>query len=108
MSEILNLEKKYPLLFKTATYLKTKSPMFKNTIPKQMKNNFNFELDERICENGLKMSNNDYNIYCSNLNNLIDMSKEFLKLQKIWKKLENIYIRNLTKLKKTNTMLITK
>ena len=82
MSEILNLEKKYPLLFKTATYLKTKSPMFKNTIPKQMKNNFNFELSERICENGLKMSNNDYNIYCSNLNNLIDMSKEFLKLQK--------------------------
>ena len=56
--------------------------MFKNTIPKQMKNNFNFELSERICENGLKMSNNDYNIYCSNLNNLIDMSKEFLKLQK--------------------------
>tara|TARA_Y100000782_G_C10102957_1_gene231226 strand:- start:61 stop:891 length:831 start_codon:yes stop_codon:yes gene_type:complete len=47
-----------------------------------MKNNFNFELSERICENGLKMSNNDYNIYCSNLNNLIDMSKEFLKLQK--------------------------
>jgi len=82
MSEIYNLEKKYPLLSKTTTYLKTKSVMFRNTIPKQMKHNFNFELSEQICEIGLKMSNNDWKTFCTNLDNLIDMSKEFLKLQK--------------------------
>ena len=80
--EILDLAEKYPLLFKTVNYLKTTSSIFKNTIGKQMNHNFNFELSERICENGLKMSNNNWDTYCSNLNNLVDMSIEFLKLQK--------------------------
>ncbi len=47
-----------------------------------MKQNFNFELAERIFENGLRMANNSWDTYCSNLNNLIDMSIKFLRLQK--------------------------
>lgn len=82
MSEILDLEKNYPLLSKTTAYLKTSSIMFRNTIPKQMKHNFNFELSEQICQIGLKMANNDWKTFCINLDNLIEMSKEFLKLQK--------------------------
>ena len=82
MAEILDLEKKYPLVFKTAKYLKNESSLFENTIGKQMKQNFNFELAERIFENGLRMANNSWDTYCSNLNNLIDMSIKFLRLQK--------------------------
>ena len=82
MSETSNLEKNNELLEKTVSYLKTKSVMFRNTIPKQMKSNFNFKLSEEICAIGLQLSNNNWETYCSNLDNLIDMSKEFLKLQK--------------------------
>ena len=82
MAEILDLEKKYPLVFKTAKYLKNQSSLFENTIGKQMKHNFNFELAERIFENGLRMVDNNWDTYCSNLNNLIDMSIQFLRLQK--------------------------
>jgi 2-polyprenyl-3-methyl-5-hydroxy-6-metoxy-1,4-benzoquinol methylase len=82
LAEILDLEKKYPLVFKTAKYLKNESSLFENTIGKQMKQNFNFELAERIFENGLRMANNSWDTYCSNLNNLIDMSIKFLRLQK--------------------------
>lgn len=82
MSETYNLEKDYELLAKTVEYLKTKSIMFRNTMPKLMKLNFNFKLSEEICTIGLKLSNNNWEMYCSNLDNLIEMSKEFLKLQK--------------------------
>ena len=82
MSDTYNLEKDYELLTKTVEYLKTKSIMFRNTMPKLMKLNFNFKLSEEICTIGLKLSNNNWEMYCSNLDNLIEMSKEFLKLQK--------------------------
>jgi hypothetical protein len=40
MSDTYNLEKDYELLTKTVEYLKTKSIMFRNTMPKLMKLNF--------------------------------------------------------------------
>ena len=63
MAEILDLEKKYPHVFKTAKYLKNESSLFENTIGIQMKQNFNFELAERIFENGLRMANNSWDTY---------------------------------------------
>jgi hypothetical protein len=39
-----------------------------------MKLNFNFKLSEEICTIGLKLSNNSWEMYCSNLDNLIEIS----------------------------------
>ena len=74
MSDTYNLEKDYELLAKSVAYLKTKSIMFRNTMPKLMKLNFNFKLSEEICTIGLKLSNNSWEMYCSNLDNLIEIS----------------------------------
>ncbi len=74
------LEKQYPLFCKTAYYIQSKAVFFQRTIENQINNKFNFELAERICTTGLEISGN-WKQYCQNIDNLIKMSVDFLKLQ---------------------------
>jgi SAM-dependent methyltransferase len=75
------MECNYPIFDKTANYLKNKAPFFRKTIPNQINTNFNFELAERLCKTGLSICDNNWDDYFKKLNNLIDMSIDFLKLQ---------------------------
>lgn len=74
------IESLYPIFYKTAFHLKTILPSFERTIENQINDKFNFEFAERICSTGLKISGS-WDQYFSNLNNLKEMSMDFLKLQ---------------------------
>jgi len=76
-----DIEKKHPTFFKTSIYLQNKAIFFQNSIPKLIEKDYDFELAERICKNGLILSSNDWYEYQKNLNNLIELSFDFLKLQ---------------------------
>ncbi len=74
------IEKSYPVFYKTANYLISILPSFERTIENQINNEFDFEFAERICTMGLKISKN-WQQYCSHVNNLKEMSQDFLRLQ---------------------------
>lgn len=75
------LEKKYPIFFKTIYHLFNEKNFYRKTIPNMLNSNFDYELAERICKNGLIISNNDWELYKKRINVLTDLSLEFLTLQ---------------------------
>ena len=79
--KIQETQEKYPNFYDTANYLQNKTFFFKKSLPKLIQTNFNFELAERLCKTGLNLFNNDQNLYYKKLDELIDMSLRFLKLQ---------------------------
>jgi len=74
-------QKNYPILFKSTEYLKNQANFFRESIPKLIENEYDFELAESVCRNGLRISSNDWDVYQKRLNNLIELSFDFLKLQ---------------------------
>ena len=83
---IEKIKKNYPLLYETSTYLQNHAFFFRNTIPKLFDSKYDYEFAERICKNALKASYNSMNDYFLHLNNLIDLSIDFLKFQIILEK----------------------
>ena len=83
MSEIKSreLEKDFPVFYKTANYLKNRVNFFKYSLPKLFDANYNYELAERLCKIGLEISSNDWGKYFKNVDGLIYLSLDFLKLQ---------------------------
>lgn len=78
---IQEIEIKFPILNKTATYLQNKMNFFKDSIPRLLDDNFDYELGERICKIGFKMSEKNWDKYFQRVDSLANMSLEFLKLQ---------------------------
>lgn len=76
-----DIEIKFPMLFKTATYLQNKMGFFKDSIPRLFDEDFDYELGERICKTGFEMSGEEWNQYYKHVDGLANMSLEFLKLQ---------------------------
>ncbi len=81
------LEESYPVFCKTVYHIQNKAIFLKRTIENQINSEFNFELAERICATGLTISDN-WEQYCHHVDNLIEMSMDFLKLQIELKKTE--------------------
>lgn len=77
----MNENNKFHLTYKTASYLHDKANFFKNSLPKLLVEGYDFELAERICQIGFQASDNEPEKYFKNLNGLIDLSIDFLKLQ---------------------------
>lgn len=75
------LYKKYPTFSKTVNYLFNEKNFYRKTIPNLISSNFDFALAERICENALIISNNNWETYKKRVNNLTHLSLEFLTLQ---------------------------
>jgi 2-polyprenyl-3-methyl-5-hydroxy-6-metoxy-1,4-benzoquinol methylase len=76
-----NLEQKFPIFHRTSNYLQSKANFFKNSLPPLFAHNYNYDLAERVCKTGLHASSNNWNEYFKNVDNLIDLSIDFLKLQ---------------------------
>jgi len=76
-----DIQIKFPILFKTATYLQNKMGFFKDSIPKLLDEEFDYELGERICKTGFEMSGENWDQYYKHVDGLANMSLEFLKLQ---------------------------
>jgi 2-polyprenyl-3-methyl-5-hydroxy-6-metoxy-1,4-benzoquinol methylase len=82
----MNIEKKYPMFHETSVHLQNKANFFKISLPKLFDEKYNFELAERICQIGFKASENNREKYFKNVNGLIQLSLDFLKLQVLLEK----------------------
>lgn len=76
-----NLEKEYPTFYRTVEHLQKKANFFKNSLPKLFDSKYNYELAERVCKTALQVSSNQWNEYLRNVDSLIGLSLDFLKLQ---------------------------
>lgn len=76
-----NLQNRYPLVYKTVTYLQASASFYKKTLTRLLETSFDFELAERICNTALEMSSNNWETYLKNLDKLTEMNYEFLRLQ---------------------------
>jgi len=78
---IQEIEKKYPMLNKTAIYLQNNMSFFKDSIPRLFDKDFDYNFVERICKTGFQMSDNNWEKYFEHVDSLAKMSLEFLRLQ---------------------------
>lgn len=76
-----DIGKKFPLFNKTSLYLQNKAKFFKTTLPSLFDLDYDYDFAERICNTGLVASGNDLEKYFENVDRLIDLSLDFLKLQ---------------------------
>lgn len=77
----LELLKEYPILQKTTEYLQNKTFLMTKMCDRLFNDDFDFDLAERICKQGLDLNSNNWDRYYEKLDNLIDLSLEFLTLQ---------------------------
>jgi len=79
--DLSKIQLEYPTFYETVEYLRGKTFFFKKTLDRLLDSEFNYGLAERICKTALHITGNDRVKYYKNVDELVDMSLQFLKLQ---------------------------
>ncbi len=76
-----NIEKEYPIFYKTCLHLQKTSFFYRDIFAANEQIPINYTLAEKMCSDAFAMCHSDWNEYIKKLTNLLEMNVEFLKLQ---------------------------
>lgn len=81
-----NIEKEYPLFYKTCLYLQKTSFFYKDIFAINKQIPINYALAEKMCSDAFAMCCSDWNEYIKKLTHLLEINIQFLKLQALLEK----------------------